>query len=82
MQGHRRIELTVAAAALAAICFVGLGAQGSQQAADLVLRGGRVITLTPDDRVAEAIAVRGNQILFVGSDTEVRRFIVPKTRIV
>jgi len=82
MQGHRRIELTVAAAALAAICFVGLGAQGSQQPADLVLRGGRVITLTPDGRVAEAIAVRGNQILFVGSDAEVRRFIGPKTRIV
>ena len=36
--------------------------------ADLVLRGGKVITLDGADRVAEAIAVRGNRIAAVGSN--------------
>jgi predicted amidohydrolase YtcJ len=39
--------------------------------ADLVLRGGRVLTLDPASTVAEALAVRDGTIVAVGSDTEV-----------
>jgi len=60
-------------------------AQGSAEVvapADLVLLGGRVITLDPDDRVAQAIAVRGNRIIAIGSDAEVERLRGPKTRVI
>jgi predicted amidohydrolase YtcJ len=50
--------------------------------ADLVLRGGKVITLDSADRVAQAIAVRGNRIVAVGSDTEIQRLIGPATRVI
>ena len=39
--------------------------------ADLVLRGGKVITLDASDRVAQAIAVRANRIVAVGPDGKV-----------
>src|SRR5215204_4452024 len=40
-------------------------------AADLVLHGGRVLTLDPRATVAEAIAVAGDRILAVGRDVEI-----------
>jgi predicted amidohydrolase YtcJ len=50
--------------------------------ADLVLAGGQVITLDSDDRIAQAIAVRGNRIVAVGSDAEVQRLVGPKTKVI
>jgi predicted amidohydrolase YtcJ len=50
--------------------------------ADLVLRGGKVITLDSADRVAEAIAVRGNRIAAIGSNAEIGRLVGPKTRVI
>jgi predicted amidohydrolase YtcJ len=50
--------------------------------ADLVLRGGAVITLDATDRVAQAIAVRGNRIVSVGSDAEIQRLAGPSTRVI
>jgi predicted amidohydrolase YtcJ len=50
--------------------------------ADLVLLGGQVITLDPDDRVTQAIAVRGNRIVALGPDAEIQRLTGPKTRVI
>ena len=50
--------------------------------ADLVLVNGKVITVDPRDRVAQAVAVRAGSIVAVGSDAEVRAWIGPSTRIV
>ncbi len=52
------------------------------QTATLVLRGGKVVTVDPSDRIAEAVAVEGNRILAVGTSEEVARFVGPGTRIV
>jgi predicted amidohydrolase YtcJ len=52
------------------------------QTADLVLRGGKVITVDPSERIAEAVAVEGNRIVAVGTDEEVARFTGPRTRVV
>ncbi len=52
------------------------------QTADLVLRGGKVITVDPSERIAGAVAVEGNRILAVGTDEEVARFTGPRTRVV
>ena len=51
-------------------------------AANLVLRGGKVITVDAQDRIASAVAVRGNRIAAVGTDGEISRWIGPQTEVV
>jgi predicted amidohydrolase YtcJ len=50
--------------------------------ADLVLTGGRVLTMDPGRESAEAVAVAGGRIVAVGRSTEVRSLIGPRTRVV
>jgi predicted amidohydrolase YtcJ len=50
-------------------------------AADVVLRGGRVLTMA-GTRVAEAVAVSGGRIAYVGSDGGVGPFIGPATEVI
>jgi predicted amidohydrolase YtcJ len=49
--------------------------------ADIVLRGGRVLTMA-GTRVAEAVAVSGGRIAYVGSDGGVGPFIGPATEVI
>ncbi len=48
--------------------------------ADLILTGGPVITLDADSRVAEAVAIRGQRILAVGTAAEIDALAGPATR--
>jgi predicted amidohydrolase YtcJ len=48
--------------------------------ADLVLTGGKILTLGPRSRVVAALAVRGERIAALGTDDEVARLIGPGTR--
>ena len=48
--------------------------------ADLILTGGPVITLDADSRVAEAVAIRGQRILAVGTAAEIDALTGPATR--
>ena len=48
--------------------------------ADLVLVGGRVITLDAESRVAEAVAVRGERVAAVGTAAEIEALAGPETR--
>ncbi len=50
--------------------------------ADLVLRGGKVITMDGRDRITEAVAVNGNRITAAGSNAEIARFTGTQTKIV
>jgi predicted amidohydrolase YtcJ len=52
------------------------------QDADLVLRGGKVVTVDGSDTIAEAVAVVGNRIAAVGSTEAIEAYIGPGTRIV
>jgi len=55
------------------------GGTGGENPADLVLRGGNVITVDAEDRIAQAVAVRSGRIIGVGSDVEIRGFVGPET---
>jgi len=46
---------------------------------DLVLHHGRLATVDPQFRIAEAMAVKGDRILAVGTSDDVRRLAGPKT---
>jgi predicted amidohydrolase YtcJ len=49
-------------------------------AADLVLLHGKIITVDADDRIAQAVAIRGGRIVAVGTDTAIARLAGPRTR--
>jgi hypothetical protein len=58
------------------------GAAREAGPADLVLRGGRVVTVDAARPEAEAVAVSGSRILAVGSDREIDRLVGPRTRVI
>lgn len=50
--------------------------------ADLVLLGGHVVTVDSANPEAQAVAVRGDRIVAVGTDAEVRRHVGENTRVI
>jgi predicted amidohydrolase YtcJ len=50
--------------------------------ADLILRGGKVITVDARDRIAEAVAVSGNRILAIGTNQEISPLAGPQTKVI
>src|SRR5919108_3313870 len=50
--------------------------------ADLVLTNGTVITVDPKDTVAQAVAVRGGKIVFVGSSIDAKALIGERTQVI
>ena len=68
---------------VAAVLAVPLLAAGRpQDTADLVLRNGRVVTVDPAQPEAQAVAIKGDRIVAVGTDADVLRLIGPKTEVV
>lgn len=60
-----------------------LGSPGDgTAAADLVLRGGTVLTLDAHSQVTQALAVREGRIVAAGDDAEMQRHIGPRTQVV
>jgi predicted amidohydrolase YtcJ len=51
-------------------------------AATLVLRRGKIITVDHDFSIAEAVAIDGHTILYVGSSAEMQPFIDAETRVI
>jgi predicted amidohydrolase YtcJ len=62
--------------ALAALASV----SRAQATADLALVHGRILTVDASDRIAQAVAIRGNRIIAVGTDADVERFLGASTR--
>ena len=50
--------------------------------ADYVFLDAEVITVNPRDEVAQAVAVKGNQVCAVGTNEEIRRFAGSETQII
>jgi len=50
--------------------------------ANLILFNGKVLTVDPENSVAQAVAVKGNRILMVGGDEEVRGTAGDKTKVI
>ena len=69
-----RLSLFAFAAALAAQAFA--------QPADLVLRNGKIVTMNPAAPAAQAIAVRGDKITALGSDSDAPKWIGPGTKVI
>ena len=49
------------------------------ESADIVLVNGNIYTLDPDQPQAEAIAIQGDKILFVGSSADMKSYEISST---
>jgi len=49
---------------------------------DTVLKNGRVITVNRNNEIAQAVGIKGNKIVFVGSDAELDMVTESKTKII
>jgi predicted amidohydrolase YtcJ len=69
---------------LAAVGLLAVKGRGSeaQTTADVVFKNGNVYTVNSSRPKAEAIAVKADRIVFVGSDREAQRYIGKTTRVV
>ncbi len=70
------------ATAIAALLAASIGAAAVAQPPDLVLLGGKIVTVDAESHVREALAIRDGKILSLGSTTEMRRLAGPDTRVV
>jgi predicted amidohydrolase YtcJ len=79
-----RVKEAIRAALLYSFSWVAAAsaAVAGPASADLALLHGRIHTMDPNHSVAQALAVRGNSIVFVGNDADAKVFIGPRTRIV
>jgi len=77
----RLLTLLLALAAPAAASAAG-GKVVEPEPADLVLRGGRIVTLEPSLAEATALAARGGRIVALGGDADVAALVGPSTRVI
>ncbi len=66
----------------AALLTLGIATVAAQSPANLVLRGGPVITLEGKESEARAVAVTNGKIVYVGSEKGVQNYTGPRTRVV
>src|SRR4029434_10120500 len=68
-------------AAVLALAFGAVSVVPAQQLApDVILSNGKIITVDERFSVAQAVAIRGDRILAVGTDAEVAKLATPATR--
>lgn len=92
MAGTRTRTSMLSLALAAALTLAGCGTstesenRAPQEAevapADLVLRGGKVVTVDPDLGEAQAVAITGHTITAVGSDEDIAAYVGPNTEVI
>lgn len=78
----KRLPSALAALALAAACAEPGPRPASLAPADLVVRGGKIVTLDPARPEATALAARGGRIVALGAEADVAALVGPSTRVI
>ena len=79
------VSLRLVLAALVITSSTGVRAQSrgaAPQPADLVLRGGKIVTVDGGRPVVEALAVSGDTIVAVGPNQEIQAYVGPNTKVI
>jgi predicted amidohydrolase YtcJ len=76
------VVVGIVAATLIAGLIVGAQRDDNDGPVDLIVHNARVYTADEDQSIAEAVAIRGNQILRVGSNREITRLRRPQTTVI
>jgi predicted amidohydrolase YtcJ len=78
----RMSRMLLATVAAFVIPTAGCARGNGEEAADLVLRNGRIVTVDDALPEAQAVAIRGHTIIAVGSDAEIGRFVGRRTEVI
>jgi hypothetical protein len=70
----------IAVAVLMALACASVLVHGQQQTADIVLTGGKIITVDDKFTIAQAVAIRADRILAVGTNQQINALAGPTTR--
>jgi hypothetical protein len=72
------------ALSISLLCLIASGGclHATAQEADLLLRGGNIITLHNQQPRAESVAIRANKIVFVGNDSEAQAWLGKSTELI
>src|SRR6187549_771002 len=62
------------------VACVSMHVRAQQPAADLILSNGKIITVDAQFSIAQAVAVRGDRIVAVGTNADIARMAGPGTR--
>jgi predicted amidohydrolase YtcJ len=65
---------------VAGLAAASLAVEAQQAAPDLILSNGKIITVDETFSIAQAVAVRGDRIVAVGTNQEINRLAGPNTR--
>jgi predicted amidohydrolase YtcJ len=76
------MRIIVRALVVAAVAAASSNAAPAQTAADTVLLGGKIVTVDDRFTIAEALAVKGERIVAVGSTADIEKLKGPATRVV
>ena len=77
---REKLPFLLALLSLAAFCSISIDAQNS--AIDLAIVNANIHTMDEAQPIAEAVAVRGNKIVAVGSNREIRKLIGTDTKVI
>lgn len=66
---------------LALFILIVFSCDDKPEPADLVIRGGKIYTVTEKNPVVQAIAVRGDRIVFTGTEQDAEKYIGGKTSV-
>jgi predicted amidohydrolase YtcJ len=75
-----RLRTCVALLAASGVAVGAAAVRAQQPAADLVLTNGKIITVDGKFTIAQAVAIRGERVLAVGSNQDIGRLAGPTTR--
>ncbi len=76
----RRTWKPLAIAMLLAVAGASMLVKAQQPTADIVLTGGKVITVDEKFSIAQAVAIRGDRIVAVGTNQQINALAGPNTR--
>ena len=76
----RRTWKPFAVAALMALAGASVLVQAQQPVADIVLTGGKIITVDEKFSIAQAVAIRGARVMAVGTNQQINALAGPNTR--
>ncbi len=76
----RRTWKPFAIAALMALAGASVLVQAQQPVADIVLTGGKIITVDEKFSIAQAVAIRGARVMAVGTNQQINALAGPNTR--
>ena len=82
MNGHERFATLALALAGVMLATMACGAETQRPGVDTVLRNGFVYTVNDEQPEAQAVAVDGTEIVFVGSDSGVQEYVGSDTRVI